>query len=110
MRTRTLFASLLLLAPFAASAQPEGRGELVQLQCNCDPQTFVGARPGMSLNVALGFRTFLVRGIGGVGGQVAVTRWSNVSRTVPLGPGAGRAPDTVREGNLWAVTVGITLS
>lgn len=192
MPTRTLFASLLLLAPFAASAQPEvrgdldlllgttttpdgaypfapavgafvgadffdlltpgvrflgvdgasgasegtirayamaaeirvhspgdnqfwmsagaGRGELLQLQCNCDPQTFVGARPGMSLNVALGFRSFLVRGIGGVGGQVAVTRWSNVSRTVPLGPGAGRAPDTVREGNLWAVTVGITLS
>ena len=193
MRTRTLFASLLLLAPFAASAQPEvrgdldlllgttttpdggypfvpavgafvgadffdvvtpgvrflgvdgasapsqgsiraysmaaeirvhspgdnqfwmsagaGRGELLQLQCNCDVQTFVSARPGMSLNVALGFRSFAaLRGLGGVGGQIAMTRWSNVSRTVPLGPGDGRAPEVVREGELWAVTVGITLS
>jgi hypothetical protein len=87
-----------------------GRGELLQLQCNCDTQTFAGARPGMSLNVAVGFRSFVLRGLGGVGGQVAMTRWTHVSRTVPLGPGAGRAPDTVREGDLWAVTVGITLS
>jgi hypothetical protein len=87
-----------------------GRGELLQLQCNCDLQTFAGARPGMSLNLALGFRSFVLRGVGGVGGQIGVTRWSNVSRTVPLGPGGGRAPDVVREGDLWAVTVGITLS
>jgi hypothetical protein len=87
-----------------------GRGELLQLQCNCDVQTFAGARPGMSLNVAVGFRSFVVRGLGGVGGQITMTRWSNVSRTVPLGPGGGRAPDVVREGNLWGLTVGITLS
>ena len=192
MRTRTLFASLFLLAPFAAFAQPEvrgdldllvgttttpdgaypfvpavgafvgadffdlvtpgvrflgvdgaaganqgsiraysmagevrvhspgdnqfwvsagvGRGELLQLQCNCDVQTFAGARPGMSLNVAMGFRSFLLRGWGGVGGQIGMTRWSNVSRSVPLGPGGGRAPDAVREGDVWGVTVGITLS
>ena len=87
-----------------------GPGELLRLQCDCDPQTFAGARPGMSLSVALGFRSFMLSGLGGIGGQIGLTRWSNVSRNVPLGPGGGRSPEAVREGDLWALTVGITLS
>jgi hypothetical protein len=87
-----------------------GRGQLSQLQCDCDVQTFAGARPGMSLGVAIGARSFLLGGLAGVGGQIGLTRWPNVSRVTPLGPAGGRSPETLREGNLWAVTFGITVS
>jgi hypothetical protein len=87
-----------------------GRGQLSQLQCDCEVQTFAGARPGMSLSMAVGARSFLLGGLGGVGGQIGLTRWSHVSRVTSLGPAGGRAPSSLQEGNLWAVTVGITVS
>ena len=86
-----------------------GRGQLSQLQCECDVQTFAGARPGMSVSMAVGARSFLMGGFAGVGGQVGLTRWTHVSRVSEMGPAAGRAPITLREGDLWAVTFGITI-
>ena len=87
-----------------------GRGQLSQLQCDCDVQTFAGARPGMSLSVAIGARSFVLAGMAGVGGQIGLTRWTHVSRVTALGPSGGRSPETLREGDLWGVTVGITVS
>jgi hypothetical protein len=86
-----------------------GRGQLTQLQCECDVQTFAGARPGMSLSMAIGARSFLLGGLAGLGGEIGLTRWTHVSRVTQLGPGGGRAPTALREGDLWAVTVGITV-
>jgi len=64
----------------------------------------------MSLSMAVGVRSFMLAGLAGVGGQVGLTRWSHVSRVTALGPAGGRAPEALREGDLWAVTVGITVS
>jgi hypothetical protein len=86
-----------------------GRGQLSQLQCECDVQTFAGSRPGMSLSMAVGARSFLLGGLAGVGGHIGLTRWSHVSRMTEMGPSAGRAPVKLREGDLWAVTFGITI-
>jgi hypothetical protein len=87
-----------------------GRGQLSQLQCDCDVQTFAGSRPGMSLTVGLGARRFVLGGLAGVGGEIGLTRWPHVTRVVELGPGGARAPTALRESELWAVTVGITVS
>ncbi len=87
-----------------------GRGELIQLQCRCDLQTFAGARPGVSLTMAVGMRTFVLAGVAGLGGQIGLTRWSNVTRVTPLGPSGSRPVEVLQEGSLWAVTLGITVS
>jgi hypothetical protein len=87
-----------------------GRGRLSQLQCDCNVQTSASARPGMSLSMAVGARSFLLGGLAGVGGQIGLTRWSHVTRVVALGPAGGRSPTALQEGDLWAVTVGITVS
>ena len=87
-----------------------GRGQLSQMQCDCDVQTFAGSRPGMSLSLAIGARSFLLGGMAGVGGQIGLTRWPHVSRVTTLGPSGGRSPETLREGDLWGLTVGITVS
>jgi len=59
--------------------------------------------------MAVGARSFLLGGLAGVGGQIGLTRWSHVSRMTEMGPSAGRAPVKLHEGDLWAVTFGITI-
>jgi hypothetical protein len=87
-----------------------GPGQLLQLQCQCDLQTFAGARPGVSLSMAIGVRTFILADVAGLGGQIGLTRWSHVTRVTPLGPAGSRPVDGFQEGGLWAVTLGITVS